>query len=68
MQLIILLLSSFITYIYRRADKIISSDSAKVLDKIDKTIFYLAWAYIGIFTLALLIKSSPMIYYTLRLL
>jgi len=59
-------ISLFTLAIFLKAYKVISNDNAQVLDRMDKTIFYLSFAHIGILSFNLFFYTSPFFTYTIR--
>jgi hypothetical protein len=53
-------------YVFVKAYRVISKDQNTILDKMDKIIFILAFAHLGLISIIYLIYSSPFVHFTIR--
>lgn len=60
-------LSIVTLYFYAKGYKTITNDRAQILEKMDKIIYYLAFAFTGLLTLIEVIYTAPFLAFTLRL-
>ncbi len=63
---VLTVLSAVTLFFYLKAYKVISSDRAQILEKMDKIIFYLAFVYVALLTFMHLVYVAPFLAFTLR--